>query len=138
MPTETIEELQRRLAELTAEERRQAYAELDAIVPTYDWTVHWQSEYVFLVQMRPSAETVAAGEAWRAKWPKYSFSTHMRQAGQMKYVLIDDKLVPVGGGTVLLKGADDTDVFSSEPRLLTIEEVDSLRAGTVPDSLKLI
>lgn len=136
-----VARLRKELNDAMEAERNQGLVELSAIPVAYDWRVTWKSEHVFHVTRSLSPVTVAAFRDWREKFPRASYPVTFEQGGTrvegMDYLLIDGWLAHAGGGTLVLRGAENAkDAFDQEPRKLTQEECQDLVNCVVPDSLK--
>lgn len=146
MSQATIADLRAQLAAAEAAEKAEHEANaaraLQDLHIEYVWEIKWTSAHVFRCSRQLSARTLKDVTAFKEAYPgvripQLSLFNEPGQVACMTYLLIDRYLAHTGGGTILLKGFEGSkDPFCQEPRELTQEEVDALRAGIVPDSLK--
>lgn len=131
----TIKELEQQIKELRKAEESEAKAALAAIPLKYTWIIDWESEHVFYCGVKMTDATRARIDQWCADYPNASPPWDYERQRGMKYVLIGNKLLQVGGGTVVLN-LGHRDPFSYEPAVISDTEAEMLRAGTVPDTLR--
>ncbi len=137
----TAEELRKELDLAVKAEAKEGEDALKALRRVKVYTVVWLSEFLFSCNRQYDEESVAGYLAWKAKYPKHSSGFAFEYDGKkkegMQYVLIANYLVQVSGGTLVLKATDDKDSFSHNPKLLTSDQVAALKAGVVPEELKM-
>lgn len=148
--TKTVVELKAAIAELTAEmeaarklDQSLASDTLATISKTYVWGTEWQTEFRFRAWCRLDEATLAAHAAWKIRFPEANGWSDTDRTQSMEYYLIGNYLLSSGGGSVVMKSwpvekdaAQWASTFDQDPRVLTDDEVKSLRGGDVPLTLR--
>ena len=138
-PKPTVDELRKQLMQAEEEQRRAVLESAKEIKLEWRWSTHWSGQYNFYCVKELTKETKDRIRRWEdfngVPFPNKPWGGIDVRDG-MNYVLVNNLLFQVGGGTLILKGKDGADSFSHEPRELTDYEATQLRTGQVPDSLK--
>ena len=129
-----------RLQEQRAEAEKLAKAEGAEVyknfVKEYDYSVTWPHPAQFRVERKATKETLDKISEFRQKYPLNS--PPMIFEGSMTYSVLEGGYVIGGGGSVIVE-FDSSERYRSsfDPQPISSEVLKALRAGVVPEEIKL-
>ena len=134
---EQIAALEAQLKAEQAAERAASVAAWKALVKTFDWRVNITDGWLYNIECRPDAATIAAMRELEARvGPNLSpsFGATNDWHGMTFVIAEGNRLYSIGGGSVIIR-EDDSKGWHRHT-VLTDAECDSIRAGSVPERIR--